>query len=521
VGGGFPFIDGTNHAAVASLNADGSLDSILSTDTRLAQAALQSDGRWLANDGSARFNADLSVDGSFQAPLTDSQIYKAVAQPDGRVLIGGNFGTVNGTNCNGIARLNVDGSLDSTFVAEIASAGVNIHSILLQADGKILVGGELSSVDQSVRYGLVRLNVDGSLDHTFKHLAATDGSMVDVLAVVPQRDGKLLITGLFFHVHGARRDYIARLNADGSLDSTFDAGSFTGDPEPDLPHVRSAGSITLQSDGKLLVVGSYYLGNEEFIQGLFRLQGNGRIDASFDPRLEFPFDIRSVAVQSDGKVLISGGFLAVNGVARPYLARLLGDSSGSTNIPPTVSISNPPADSHFVAPANIAITATASDSDGSITRVDFYGEGVLIGSATSEPFEITWNNLPVGAYSVSAIATDDEGGIGASAMVTVSVIAPTLPIAPSALSAAAASRSRINLHWKDNSGDELGFKIERSTKGKPFKQVAITSQNVSTFADKNLAAGRKYTYRVRAYHSSGESDYSSTATAKTRKRGFR
>jgi uncharacterized delta-60 repeat protein len=521
VGGGFPFIDGTNDAVVASLNADGSLDRILSTNEGLAHAALQPDGKWLANDGSARFNADLSVDGGFQAPVTDFQIYKAVAQPDGRVLIGGNFRTVNGTNGHGIARLNVDGSLDSAFIAEIASAGASIHSILAQADGKILVGGEFSSVDQAVRYGLVRLNADGSLDNTFNHVTATDGLMVDVLDIVPQRDGKLLITGFFFYVHGARRDYIARLNANGGLDSTFDAGSFTGDPEPDLPHVRSAGAITLQSDGKLLVLGSYYLGNDESIQGLFRLNSNGRIDASFDPRLEFPFDVRSVAVQLDGRVLISGGFLAINGVTRPYLARLLGDSNGPMNNPPMVSLSNPPSDSYFVAPANVAITANASDSDGSVARVDFYGGSVLIGSATAEPFEITWNNVPDGAYSISAIATDNDGGTGASALVNINVTAPTPPTAPSGLSATASSSGRIKINWKDNSADEFGFKVERSTKGKPFKQIAVTNQNISTFADKGLAAGQKYTYRVRAYHSSGESAYSSTATARTRKRGIK
>lgn len=95
---------------------------------------------------------------------------------------------------------------------------------------------------------------------------------------------------------------------------------------------------------------------------------------------------------------------------------------------------------------------------------------------------------------------------------------PQTPAAPSSLTATAVSRSQINLSWTDNAGNEDGFKIERSTDGVNFTQIATVGANVPTYSNTGLAKNRTYYYRVRAYNSAGNSAYSNTANARTPQR---
>jgi regulation of enolase protein 1 (concanavalin A-like superfamily)/uncharacterized protein (DUF2141 family) len=98
----------------------------------------------------------------------------------------------------------------------------------------------------------------------------------------------------------------------------------------------------------------------------------------------------------------------------------------SSNAPPTVSLSGPAAGASYTAPANISISATAGDVDGSVTRVDFYADTQLVGSATASPFTVTWTNVPAGTYSLAAVATDNEDETATSAPISVTVAtAPT------------------------------------------------------------------------------------------------
>jgi subtilisin-like proprotein convertase family protein len=98
---------------------------------------------------------------------------------------------------------------------------------------------------------------------------------------------------------------------------------------------------------------------------------------------------------------------------------------------------------------------------------------------------------------------------------TASGPAPSLPAAPSALTATAASSSQINLAWTDNANNETGFAIERSTDNATFTQIATVGVNVTTYANTGLNAGTTYHYRVHAYNSVGNSAFANTASATT------
>ena len=89
------------------------------------------------------------------------------------------------------------------------------------------------------------------------------------------------------------------------------------------------------------------------------------------------------------------------------------------------------------------------------------------------------------------------------------------PVAPSNLTASAVSSSQINLAWQDNSSNELNFKVERSTNGTTFAEIAVPAAGSTTYSDSGLAVGTTYSYRVRASNSVGNSPYSNTASAST------
>jgi uncharacterized delta-60 repeat protein len=170
-------------------------------------------------------------------------------QPDGKVLIAGEFSTVHGAMRGGIARLNADGTTDYTFsnLNGLSGSLYTIYSLAVQSDGKVIIGGWFKSLNGVGRTNIARLNADGTLDASFRNgLAGTDGIVQSVAA---QSDGKVLIGGGFSTVDGVSRNGIARLNADGTLDSGS-GGALSG------LQIRSC-RFVVQNDGKLLIGGSF------------------------------------------------------------------------------------------------------------------------------------------------------------------------------------------------------------------------------------------------------------------------
>ncbi len=259
----------------------------------------------------ARLNTDGSVDSTFN-PNCNATINSIVIQPsDGKILIGGLFTAIGGVTYNRIARLNTDGSVDSTFINPNCNAAV--YSIAVQpSDGKILIGGTFILVGGVTRNYIARLNTDGSVDSSFN---PNCNESVRSIVVQPS-DGKILIGGTFTTVGGVTRNYIARLNTDGSVDSSFN-------PNCNIYVI----SIVIQpSDNKILIGGSFTTVGGVTYNHIARLNTDGSVDSTFNPNCNAT--INSIAVQpSDGKILIGGTFTAVGGVTRNRIARLNTDGS--------------------------------------------------------------------------------------------------------------------------------------------------------------------------------------------------
>jgi uncharacterized delta-60 repeat protein len=114
----------------------------------------------------------------------NGRVYSLTVQPDGRIVIGGEFTTVNGVSRNFVARLNADGSLDTTFLSGLAGPDDSVQSLAVQSDGHVLIGGFFTTVGGVSRNNVARLNADGSLDTTFQNgLAGTTAGFVPSSAV--------------------------------------------------------------------------------------------------------------------------------------------------------------------------------------------------------------------------------------------------------------------------------------------------------------------------------------------------
>jgi hypothetical protein len=108
----------------------------------------------------------------------------------------------------------------------------------------------------------------------------------------------------------------------------------------------------------------------------------------------------------------------------------------AANVPPTVSITSPAAGTSYTLPASVTINATASDTDGTVSKVDFYVDGALKGTATTAPYSYVWPAAGVGSHALTAIATDNAGATSTSAAMSITVVAANVAPAVSITSPA-------------------------------------------------------------------------------------
>jgi uncharacterized delta-60 repeat protein len=242
IGGWFSSIQGTAAQRIARLNMPGmTIDTSFNTTTGFVNLedvqmmTLQSDGKLIVGGsftsykGSSynriiRLNSDATIDTSFN-PGTgfDNTVNRncIAIQSDGKIIVGGNFTTYNGTGANRIIRLNSDGSIDTGFVYG-TGFGSSVSALAIDSNGKIVVAGSFTSYNGSTRNRIIRLNTDGSIDTGFSIGTGFDSS---VGAIAIQSDGKILVGGAFSTYNGSTTNQICRLNSDGTIDSSFSSGT--------------------------------------------------------------------------------------------------------------------------------------------------------------------------------------------------------------------------------------------------------------------------------------------------------
>jgi uncharacterized delta-60 repeat protein len=216
-----------------------------------------------------------------------------------KLLISGDFVSNNSiaNPINKIARLNSDGSVDNTFSTGVG-ANSKIFAIYNQPNGKIIVAGRFTNYNGTLAKGLVRLNEDGSIDSSFTPPVITN-SGGGTWAITVQTDGKILIGGLFTRINGINLNNLARLNEDGTVDSEFIMGSGTDD---------SVNSIVVQPDGKIIIGGSFSSYRNISFNHMVRIFDSGGVDNSFSTNNTQMRGVSKISLQPDGKLIVVASF---------------------------------------------------------------------------------------------------------------------------------------------------------------------------------------------------------------------
>jgi uncharacterized delta-60 repeat protein len=300
--------------------------TIPSADGPVYSLAIQPDGKVVIGGAFGKFNdvvrpclARLNPDGTLDTTFnpgasggvgTNAVVYSLAPQPDGRILVGGNFTNLSGTVCNHIGRLNADGTLDQSFQA---SADFPVYTVCAQPDGMILAGGTFTKLNDQARDYIGRLDTNGVPDANFN-----PGADYPVYALAIQPDRRILVTGNFGWLGGQLAQHLGRLNTDGTLDNTFNSDAD-----------NTVICVAIQNDGKIIVGGLFATLAGQPRSGLGRLAPDGSLDASFVAQTtggSTPFAY-SLALQADGRILVGGGFALLSGSPRSSLGRINPDGT--------------------------------------------------------------------------------------------------------------------------------------------------------------------------------------------------
>ena len=325
--------EGSVTSAVANLTIVGVVDSFNPTADALVQCmAVQTDGKILIGGSFgqigaqprsriARLNVDGTLDTNFnpgasgQVNGASSSVNALAIQPDGKILVGGTFSTLGGQICTNLGRLNPDGTMDTNF--NPVADGPFVNCLGLQPDGKIVVGGWFTKLAGTSCSCIGRLNTNGTFDTQF---VGTANNWLYSVAIQP--DGKILAGGVFSTLDGQTRNNIGRFNSDGTLDTSFNPGANS-----------DVYCLALQADGKILVGGFFgTLGGSSRIN-IGRLTSTGTVD-SFNPGANVFGYVLSLAIQTDGKIVIGGSFTNLAGQTRRSLGRLNPDGTLDGNFNP-------------------------------------------------------------------------------------------------------------------------------------------------------------------------------------------
>ena len=367
IAGQFTSVLGQSRNNIARLNADGTLDMGFdpSASSTVYSVGVQADGKVvlggaftsLQPNGAgaattrqyiARVNADGTLDTGFD-PNPNSTVFNVAVQADGKVLLCGGFivlqpnGAASFTMRNYLARVDIDGTLDMGFDP---NANNSIFSMALQTDGKVLLCGNFTSLqpngasEATIRERVARVNADGTLDTSFDPKANSY-----VFCVAVQADGKVVLGGAFTSLqpNGAgaptERNSIARMNADGTLDMSFDPNVGGG--------IGAVHSMAVQADGKVLLGGFFFMVHPNGASSptarhhIARVNPDGTLDTGFDPKASS--HVESMALQADGQVLLGGNFTTLQpndgatATARNKFARLVNDPATQTLTAPSIA----------------------------------------------------------------------------------------------------------------------------------------------------------------------------------------
>lgn len=320
IGGSFTDVGGAPHNRLARLNADGTPDTGFTPDVNdtVNCVLVQPDGKiviggpfnlvnGVARNRIARLNENGTLDTAFNPNGDTGEVMSLALQADGKILVAGSFSDIGSSGRSRLVRLEPGGSVDSSFNPSVGGSSP-VRCVVVQPDGMILIGGDFLTVGGNPHKRIARLDATGTVDDTF------DGQVDDgsVLAIVPLRSGKPLLAGTFTSVAGTARNHIARLSVNGALETGF----FEFDPNVN----GTVNSMALQADGDIIIGGSFSTVYGQPRTNLARVTAAGQVDFNFFPSANDV--VHSVCLQADGRIIAGGAFTSVGTTPRSHVARM-------------------------------------------------------------------------------------------------------------------------------------------------------------------------------------------------------
>ncbi len=328
---------------IVELNSDGSVGTGFAQGAGIPSASGQVNGVAVASDSSAtvyvagtfnsfngtsfgkivRLKVDGTIDTAFNSTAGFNNNLLAVAPgPNGTVYAGGsNVASYAGTSIVNFIRLTTSGAIDTTFATTGCSPGANgVSAIAMARDGsnKVYAGGSFTSCNGTASSRIARFNTDGSLDTSFALGTGFDGN---VAALAPHTDGDVYVLGAFANYNGTGAARRARRNSDGRLDTFFGVG--TG------PSSGTSGAVAISSDAKLFVGGGFTTYNGAGAVRIARVNTDGTLDTTFVTGTGWTgaTGVRMLVADGAGGVYAGGGTTAYNGTTIANFVKL--DSLGA------------------------------------------------------------------------------------------------------------------------------------------------------------------------------------------------
>ncbi|WP_234425234.1 T9SS sorting signal type C domain-containing protein [Flavobacterium bizetiae] len=245
----------------------------------------------------------------------DSTVRTLSLQSDQKLIVAGEYLSLNGIPSSYLTRLQSNGMLDESFETGTSFNG-KIYATYIQPDGKIIVGGNFTTYNGIASGRLIRLNTDGSYDNTFNTSVAANAGII--YEICPQTDGKIIVGGSFTKYNNVTVNRIARILPDGSLDPSFVTGSGSS---------SNITNVKVLPNGKILLAGNFEKFSGVLANKIVCLFPDGSLDHSFDTGTGFDADVNAMTVQADGKIILGGKFTNYNGNSANRIIRINQDAS--------------------------------------------------------------------------------------------------------------------------------------------------------------------------------------------------
>lgn len=324
---------GTNATRIVRTNISGTRDTTFNPgagfNSSVTAAELQPDGKIVAAGNFTTYSGSsytrivrLNTSGTIDNTLNPGTGFDAFNGTQNDIKISGsyiytagNFTTYSGSNIRGIARLNSNGTIDNIFNYGTASANLTgrgvgitntnsgVRTLSFSGSNGLIIGGSFTTYQEPIYVRSLILSSSGTVSSSYNGQAMGFGNGL-VYCAITQSDGKILVGGSFTTYGTTSVTRIVRINKDGTYDSSFNSGAGFNNNVYDLKQ---------QPDGKIIVAGLFTTYSGSTVNRITRLNTNGTIDPTFNTGLSFDNSVYSIDLQSDGKILATGNFPSYSG----------------------------------------------------------------------------------------------------------------------------------------------------------------------------------------------------------------